>query len=136
MAEHAYILPPSSKMGQADESEVEKAIKVSDLFIKYNTPSDPESAYEFLERQKIQEANEEVQAKEAAKAQKELEKAQAKQAKEIQRSIKSVGSTAAGTVGREIGNALGGAFGKFGKKLGGNVGASLARNLFGTLFKR
>ncbi len=136
MAEHAYILPPSSKMGQADESEVEKAIKVSDLFIKYNTPSDPESAYEFLERQKIQEANEEIQAKEAAKAQKELEKAQAKQAKEIQRSIKSVGSTAAGTVGREIGNALGGAFGKFGKKLGGNVGASLARNLFGTLFKR
>ncbi len=154
IAEHGFILPPQSKMGKADSAKVEQAIKMSNLYLKYNTPVDPDSAYEFLERQNMKEAEEKAeeeaqkeQEKEAAKLAKEQEKeaqrlakeaakAEEKQRKELEKSIKSVGNTAVGTIGREIGNALGGTFGKFGKKLGGNVGASLARNIFGTLFKK
>ena len=132
VVEDAFILPPLSKMGHGDKALIEQNIKTSNLYLKYNTPSDTESAYEFLSRQNTlkEEAIEQI------KEEKELKKAHDKEMKEVARSIKSVGSTAAGTIGREIGNALGGSFGKFGKKLGRNVGASLARNLFGTLFKK
>lgn len=135
IAEHAYILPPESLMGKADAALIEQNIKTSNLYIKYNTPVDPDSAYEFLERQAKQKAQDEADAKALADAQKAEEKAKEKQAKELSRSVRSVGKTAAGSVGRELGNALGGAFGSFGKRIGGNVGASIARNLFGTLFK-
>ena len=132
VVEDAFILPPLSKMGHGDKALIEQNIKTSNLYLKYNTTSDPESAYEFLSRQNTLKE----EAIEQSKEEKELKKAHDKEMKEVTRSIKSVGSTAAGTIGREIGNALGGSFGKFGKKLGGNVGASLARNLFGTLFKK
>lgn len=155
VAEHGFILPPESKMGQCDEAAKDQSIKLSNLYLKYNTASDPESAYEFLMRKASEEEaaaekakleaerakQAEKEAKEAAKEAEKLAKEQAKleekRQKELAKSIKSVGNTAVGTIGREVGNALGSTLGgKFGKKLGGNVGASLARNLFGTLFKR
>ena len=154
LACHAFILPPQSKMGQASEAEKEKVIKGSNLYLKYNTPTDPESAYEFLERRKseLKKQEEELKAQEEAekqqmKAEKEAEKAKLKaekealkeaekKQKELEKSVKSVATTAGGTVGRELGNLLGSTFGgSFGKRLGGNLGASLGRNILGTLFK-
>lgn len=154
MACHAFILPPQSLMGKAADADKEKNVKASNLFLKYSTPVDPESAYEFLERRKteLQKKEEELEAQEKAekekekaekaaekqrlKEEKEAEKEAERQQREIAKSVKSVASTAGGTVGRELGNLLGSTFGgKFGKKLGGNLGASLGRNILGTFFK-
>ncbi len=136
MAEHAFILPPQSLMGAADATVKQQTINASNLFVKYSTPTDPDSAYEFLTRMQLQQQQHAEALKAQQEAEKAAEKAQAAQQKAMAKAIKSVGNTATGTIGREIGNMLGGTFGSFGKKLGGNVGASLARNLFGTLFKK
>ncbi len=136
IGEHAFILPPQSKMGQADKSLIDQCIKTSNLYLKYSEANDPESAYEFLTRLAKEESEDAALKEEIAKEEKAKAKRKAHQVDALEDGIKSVGKTAMGTIGREVGNALGANFGKFGKKLGGNVGASLARNLFGTLFKR
>ncbi len=154
VAEHAYILPPQSLMGGIDDGERDRAVKSSMLYNKYITPTDPDSAYEFLLRRRQQQATEieqmkaEAEArkaaekaekeaqKEAEKAAKEAERAEARKKKQTQTAVKSVGKTVTGTIGREVGKTIGGTFGgTFGKQLGANLGGSLGRNLFGTLFK-
>ena len=93
------------------------------------------------ERQAREQAREaERQAKAAAREQARLEreaekKAQAEE-RAKQKALQSVGNSVMGTVGRAIGNSVGKTMGgTFGKAIGGNVGASLARGIFGTLFK-
>ena len=154
MVQHAFILPPQSRMGMITDGEWDSAVKQSNLYLKYSTPVDPDSAYEFLERRKqqmeLQEQKEEAaeaaekeqeKAEKAAekareKAEREAEKAAERERKEAERRVKSVASTAAGSVGRELGHIFGGKLGgKFGKTLGGNIGASLGRNILGTLFR-
>ena len=165
IAQHAYILPPESRMGMITDEERANSIKTSNLYLKYNTPSDPDSAFEFMERRQRQltEEAERLKAEEAAekeklkaekarekeelkeardaaraqeKAEKEAEKAAEREKRALERSIKSVASTAAGSIGREAGHLFGKKLGgTFGKTLGGNIGASLGRNILGTLFK-
>ena len=147
IAQHAWVLPPESSMGMLDDAQRAQAIKTSNLYLKYNAATDPDSAFEFLERRKqqlaqeqaAQEAQEEAEKARLAaekKAAKELEKEEERQRRALQRSVKSVASTTAGTLGRQLGGIFGSQFGSFGKKLGSNVGASIGRNLLGTLFKR
>jgi hypothetical protein len=146
IVEKAYVLPPQSRMGAISPGERDQSIKGSMLYTKYARAYDPDSAFEFLERRGIEEAQAAEQAKADALAAKEQAKEQARAeaaaAREAQkaenakkRAAKQVGSTVAGTVGREAGKALGGTFGSFGKTLGGNLGASLGRGLIGTLFR-
>lgn len=136
MVQKTSILPPQSQMGPIDQSLRNEEIRYSALYSKYAQPMDDESAFEFLQRKSLQEAEEATAAKEAEAAKKQAEKEAAAKKKQIKRATKSVASSAAGTIGREIGNTLGKTVGgSFGKKLGGNVGASLARNIIGTLFK-
>ena len=52
VAQHAYILPPSSSMGAITPEEREGFIKDSPLFTKYGSMVDSESAYEVLGRDK------------------------------------------------------------------------------------
>ncbi len=146
IVEKAYVLPPQSRMGAITDVERDQSIKSSMLYTKYSQAYDPDSAYEFLQRRGLEEAQAAEQAKADALAAKEQEreqkKAEAAAAREAlraenekKRAAKQVGNTVAGTVGREAGKALGGNFGRFGKTLGGNLGASLGRGLFGTLFR-
>ena len=146
VVEKAYVLPPQSRMGAITPGEREQSIKGSMLYTRYARAYDPDSAYEFLERRGLEEAQAAEQAKadalaarEQAKEQARAEAAAAREAQKAEtakkRAAKQVGSTVAGTVGREAGKALGGTFGSFGKTLGGNLGASLGRGLIGTLFK-
>ncbi|MBR5969991.1 MAG: DUF853 family protein [Lachnospiraceae bacterium] len=157
MANKATILPPESALGALDAGRRDGMIKGASLYGKYSNAYDPDSAFEFLQRKKIEDAEaleaakrEEEEAKQKAKeeaaAQKAAEKAErdaerAKQKEEQaaanakKRAAKSVGSSVAGTVGREVGKSAGGLFGRFGKTLGGNLGASLGRGILGTFFK-
>lgn len=130
------ILPPQSQMGPIEDDERDREIKNSLLYIRYNESYDRDSAYEFLQRRNV--ANAEAKATEAKRAADEKEAAKQAAAKEKQKNrlVKNVANSAAGTIGREIGNTVGKSVGgKFGKKLGGNIGATLGRGLLSTLFK-
>ena len=157
MAQRATILPPMSSLGALAESKRDGMIKASILYSKYANAVDPDSAFEFLQRKRIedaealaaakQEAEEAKQkAKEAAAAEKAklkeeqaalkaAEKEKQKEANAKKRAAKSVGNAVAGTVGREVGKSFGKFGGKFGKTLGGNLGASLGRGILGTFFE-
>ena len=157
IAHKATILPPASSLGALPAAERGSMMASSVLHTKYSQAVDPDSAFEFLQRKKIEDEEALAAAKaeaEAAKAkareeaaaqkaeEKKLEamrKAEEKEAEKAanakKKAAKSVGNAVTGTVGREVGKALGSQFGKFGKTLGGNLGASLGRGILGTFFK-
>lgn len=153
------ILPPQSQMGALDDEIRKTQITDNLLYTRYAEMIDRDSAYEFLQRKAVadaesaQKAAEEAAAlklkekeeaaaekqrqREEAAAQKAAERAQAAQNRKNKAAVNSVAKSAAGTIGREIGNNIGKSIGgSFGKKLGGNVGASLGRGLLNTLFKQ
>ena len=138
--------PPQSKMGAITDADREAHIKNDSLYVKYSNYVDNDSAFEFLQRKRLTDAEDAAAAAEQAAAEKQAakdaaaaEKAAHKQAeqnnKQVKRAAKTVANTAAGTIGREIGKTVGSAGGKFGKTLGGNVGAALGRGILSTLFK-
>lgn len=141
------ILPPQSRLGTLEDTLRESKIKGDLLYTKYHDFFDRDSAYEFLQRKNLEQAQE-VQTQESVEKQiqessgklTQEDKLKKKQEEFRNRQMKStarkVASSAGGTIGREIGNTLGKTVGgSFGKKLGGNVGASLGRGIFSTLFK-
>lgn len=67
IVERAFILPPRSYMGVADDATVNKMIQSDNLFAKYGTAVDNISAYEDLQKQA------ETDAKEAELAQREAD---------------------------------------------------------------
>lgn len=152
------VLPPQSLMGPIPDSDKKQEVLMSNLYLRYQNMEDRDSAYEFLQRQRVQdtqaaaetrqaeeeaklaqkEAKEQARLaqKEAERQAKEAEKATQRRKKAITSGVSSVAKTAAGTIGREIGNNIGKSIGgSFGKKLGGNLGASLGRSILGTFFK-
>lgn len=159
MAQKITVAPPQSLMGPITDDVRQRVINESLLSVRYRNAADPDSAYEFLQRKGLEDAEEaqkkaaeEAKAKAEAKAEAAAAKAKAKEeekaekarkkeeearARSVRNAAKSVSSTVAGTLGREVGKNLGGSmFGKFGKTMGGNVGASLGRGIIGTLFKK
>ncbi len=135
MVQRAFILPPESLMGSIDDAERDRNIKGSFLYSKYSTATDPDSAYEFLQRKGLEKAETAENEKALTAAQKKEAKEKEAQSRQAKRAAKSLGTTVAGTVGREVGKNVGKSFGSFGKTLGGNVGASLGRGILSTLFK-
>ena len=166
VAEKISVLPPACSFAMLAADKREQVIKGSLLYSKYQNATDGLSAYEKLLEQNASEAEvkaaeeeekelakaaekqEKEEAKAAEKAEKEaakelekrekaVAKEEEKQRKAKERAIKSVGNSVLGTIGRELGKSLGKKTGSsFGKTMGGNAGASIARGLFGTLFKK
>ena len=86
------ILPPQSQMGPIDDEERERLIKNDLLYVRYNQEVDRDSAYEFLKRRNLEEAQEaekaaqeEAAAKAAEKEAAEKAKAEAKEAERLER---------------------------------------------------
>lgn len=88
MVERALILPPQSRMGQADADVIQKNILVDEFDLKYRESIDRESAYELImqaqeeleaekQRQKEEEAAEKQRLKEEAAAEKQRLKEEA-----------------------------------------------------------
>ena len=115
VVERATILPPQSQMGPIDDKRRAAEIQYDELFGKYETAVDSESAYEIIsaDRQKETEAAAaaaaEAQAKkEKEQAEKEKAKAEkAKQAKKKSSAGSKVANSALNAVGREIGRSVG-----------------------------
>ena len=144
------ILPPQSMMGPISDDEKKQEILKNNLYLKYQNEVDRDSAFEFMERMKKEEAVKEQQeaealaaAKEAAAAEKEAAKAREAREKQIQKELEREEreaekrrQKAAKTIGRELGKSIGKSIGgDFGKKVGANLGESLARNILGTFIK-
>ena len=156
VAQKTIILPPQCSMDTLSNEDRDNLIKQSDLYLKYNESIDRDSAYEFLERKAVadaealEKAKAEMEAqkqaekdaiaaqkqaeKEAAAAQKAAEKAELAKKKQATKVVKNVASSAGTTIGREVGQTIGNAVGgSFGKKLGGNLGASIGRGILGSI---
>lgn len=134
----ATILPPQSMMGPIDDETREQEVKGNLLYSRYSDFFDRDSAYEFLQRKNLADAEAAQEAADEAARQKEEEKAAkaaAAKTKSANKLVGNVAKTTGSTVGREIGKALGSTMGgRLGKTLGGNIGASLGRGILGSLF--
>ncbi|MBQ7774794.1 MAG: DUF853 family protein [Lachnospiraceae bacterium] len=136
VVQRTTILPPQSQMGPITDEQRDSLIKGSLLYTRYNDEYDRDSAYEFLQRKSLADAEAAKEAATKKAAEKEAEKKESAKKKKTNKVAKRVANTAAGTIGREIGNSIGKSIGgSFGKKLGGNIGASLGRGILSTLFK-
>ena len=92
VVERARILPPQSRMGEADEDAIRGLIASSEFEAKYRDSYDRESAYEIitkatieLEAQRAREAEEEAARKAAEKEAEAARKAEEKAAKEAEK---------------------------------------------------
>ena len=111
VVERATILPPQSMMGPIDEGRRQAEIRYDELYGKYETVVDNESAYEIItaqRREAAQAAAEAQAAKEQEKAEKEAakEKEKAEKAKQAKRKSSAAGkvtNSALNAVGREVG---------------------------------
>lgn len=121
IAERVTILPPQSMMGAIDDERRKAEIQASDIYGKYDTAVDSESAYEIITKDKAEAdkkaAEEQEKAlkekeklekqKEKEKAAKEKEKKKTQTAKKRKNSaLGKVASSAANTVGRELGRSI------------------------------
>ncbi len=71
IAQKTYILPPQSKFGAIDDAKRDSLIKGSLFYSKYYESVDPDSAYEFLMRKGIADAEEAERLKAEAEAEKQ-----------------------------------------------------------------
>ena len=121
VVERATILPPQSLMGPIDEGRRQAEIRYDELFGKYETPVDNESAYEIItaDQQKEAEAAAKAEAEKQAQKQRELEEKEraraekekakeekAKQAKKKNSASNKIKNSALNAVGREIGRSF------------------------------
>ena len=107
MAERAFILPPQSLMGPAEDRAVQSLIVSDEFDLKYRDSVDRESAYEILVR-----ANEELELRrrqeaEAAAAEKQRLKEEAERRKKtVQRAASNAASSVARSVSTNLVNSL------------------------------
>ncbi len=79
------VLPPCSLMGPIPEEDRQQEIVQNNLYLRYRTMEDRDSAYEFLLRKSRKELQEKEEQEEAARLAKEQEREAAKLAKEQER---------------------------------------------------
>ena len=119
VVERVTILPPQSLMGPIDERRRSAELSYDELYGKYETPVDPESAYEIIT------ADREAAAKAEAEAQAAKEREKLEQQKDKEKKATSKRRTSAG---RKVANSALNAVGR-------EVGRSFTRGLLGTLKK-
>lgn len=149
------ILPPQSLMGPISDQEKQQEVLMSNLYLRYKDAQDPDSAYEFfqrkrqqdaleLEQQKRDEAAQKAAEKERIAAQKAAEKeriaaekaaekeriaaekAAQKEAEKKQRAMKSGIRSVASSAAGTIGREVGNTLGK---SIGGSFGKKLGGNV-------
>ena len=128
VVERAFILPPQSLMGPAEDSEVQKRILSDEFDLKYRESVDRESAYEILtranaeleqrrrqeaeaaaaekQRRKEEAAAERQRLKEEAAAQREAEREAEKRKKTFERAASNAASSVARSVSTNIVNSI------------------------------
>ena len=85
VVERCNILPPQSQLGTIDDATRDSKIKSAMLYVKYVETIDRDSAYEFLQRKAISDAEEKARAEEVARLEKQRAADEAAALKEAQR---------------------------------------------------
>ncbi|MGN0355124.1 MAG: helicase HerA-like domain-containing protein [Muricoprocola sp.] len=85
MVERAFILPPQSRIGQADDDIIQNHILVDEFDLKYRESIDRESAYELIMQAKEEIEAEKQRQKEEAAAEKQRQKEEAAAEKQRQK---------------------------------------------------
>lgn len=85
VVQKAKVILPEGDLGPISESERTQAINNSEFFFKYGESFDRDSAYEFLQRKRLQDEADLAAAKEEEEARKAEEKAQKEAEKEAER---------------------------------------------------
>ena len=113
IVERAFILPPQSLMGPADEATVRQLITSDEFDLKYRQTVDRESAYEILqkatqvlEEEKAAAAEEAQKQKQAEKEKKAADKAVAKKEKALKNTAKKAVTSAANSVSYSVSSNL------------------------------
>jgi len=149
------ILPPQSQMGPIGDEEREALIKDNLLYMRYNQELDRDSAYEFLKRKNLEDAEAEAKAAEEAAAAKAAEKeaqekakAEAKAAEREERERIKAEEKAAreeakaaearkkkvGRAVKSVANSAAGTIGRqLGNEIGQSIGGSFGKKLGGTV---
>lgn len=137
-AEKIIVNPPQSKIGVVDSSIRMQAINNSQLYSKYGEYVDPESAYELINKSKLelekqteeeamaqeQSKMQELQAKEQAKLEQEKAKELERLEKEKAKLEKSKTTKKSGFFDRFANNVIG--------AVGREIGRQITRGIFGT----
>ncbi|MBQ4301742.1 MAG: DUF853 family protein, partial [Oscillospiraceae bacterium] len=109
VVERVTILPPQSLMGPIDERRRSAELSYDELYGKYETPVDPESAYEIITADREAAAKAEAEAQ-AAKEREKLEQQKEKEKKATSKRRTSAGrkvaNSALNAVGREVGRSF------------------------------
>ncbi len=105
MVERAKILFPLSQIGAITEGQRLDLIKQSDIYGKYDTPIDRESAYEILMAENEAQAEEDAKAKEEAEKEKE-DKKKSKKPGFFSKVLKAIITAITATLATIVGNAV------------------------------
>ena len=89
VVERTKILPPQSQMGAIDDATRDSKIKSAMLYIKYVESVDRDSAFEFLQRKAVSDAEEKARAEEVARLEKQRAADEAAALKEAQRQLEA-----------------------------------------------
>ena len=113
VVQRAKILPPQSRMGEADSGAVRRVINTDEMSLKYDGNVDRRSAFEILteagrklEQEALAAAESERLEKERLKEEKAALREAEKRRKVGQRAVNAAASTVAGAVGKNIVNSL------------------------------
>lgn len=97
IVEKVTILPPQSQMGTITQIERQNIIKTSDLYNKYESKIDDESAYEKIQKQNEQKQNE--------NSEKEKNKTKKKKTN-TEKAVNKITNQTLNTIGRKLGNTI------------------------------
>ena len=138
IVERAYVMPPRSFLGVAEESKRQEIMKASPLYDKYTKTIDRESAYEVLQKRAEQAAKEEAEA-----AGKEYVPEDETLQEEIRRNSRSTGSTTTQkttarrtTTKKEPSSMFEKVLEKTATSFGRTIANTLARGILGSLLKK
>lgn len=155
LTKRCIILPPQCGMSTIDDAKRDMLIKQNDLYLRYSDYVDRDSAYEFLQRKSLADAEAAEQAKadadakklrqkEEAAALKEQEREEARLLKEQQRAEEKAlkeqqkqqekAKQQGKKIVKSVASSTGGTIGReLGKTLGNSVGGSFGKTLGGNV---
>lgn len=128
VVEKATVLPPQSMLGAIDTERRAAEIRADDLYGKYESPVDNESAYEIINEKTAEETAEKEKAEAEAAAEKERIKQEKEEAKKKKEEEKKKAAKKKNSFGHKIYNSAVNSIGR-------SIGRALTRGLFGTLKK-
>ena len=135
ICERVTILPPQSMMGAIDDERRKAEIEASDIYGKYDSVVDNESAYEIINADRVEQKQREAEAAQAALEEKKKAQEEKERAKEEARKAKELEQARKKKEAKKKNSALGKAANSAVNSIGREIGRSIFRGILG-IFKK